>query len=73
MLVVVKMDGQADVENSPLDSLVLSLFFAGLAMCIRTTTLPMWIYLGLEYWLRVLRRKGVIAAVHVAWLAVMTG
>lgn len=57
----------------PLGSLVLSLFFAGLAMCIRTTTLPLWLYLGPEYLIRVTRQHGFAAGVYVGWLALLTG
>lgn len=65
-------DVNADFDR-PFDSLILSLFFAGLAMCIRTTTLPLWLYLGPDYFLRVTRQKGFFAGVYVGWLALMTG
>lgn len=63
---------QAD-RPSPKDSLALSLFFAATAICIRTTTAPLWLYLGLDHWIQALRTKGLYASVHTACVAVVIG
>lgn len=60
-------------RSSKEDSLVRSVVFAALAICLRPTTLPFWLYMGGELLWRRAQHRGVKAALSVVIVAVPTG